>query len=39
MASLYVPLKPELPPGNTCVCANCGYSAVYARTPWIYEVR
>ena len=34
--SYNVPLKPELP-SNTCVCPNCGYSAPYQRTDWIYR--
>ena len=37
MDSFHIPLKPELPPGNTCVCPNCGHSAVYRRTDWIYK--
>jgi len=35
MASFYAPLKPELPPGNTCVCPNCGYSGIYDRADLI----
>lgn len=37
MASFYAPLKPELPPGNTYVCPNCGYSGIYERADFIYK--
>jgi phage-related protein len=39
MASFYTPLKPELPPGNTCVCPNCGASSDGRRNTCVQFTR
>jgi predicted nucleic-acid-binding Zn-ribbon protein len=38
MAWLVLAPKPEFhPTGNTCVCPNCGYSAIYFRNDLFYR--
>jgi hypothetical protein len=37
MSQLDVLVKPDLPAGATCVCPNCGHSAIYLRTDLLYR--
>jgi hypothetical protein len=39
MCRLDLPAKPDVPPGATCVCPNCGHSATYLRTDLLYRTK